>query len=213
MLTQTSVFIICSVFELSFVLNAALHANYLYRRLLHHFYNRTMAKMYRIAGTVIPALTRSFSRSATRLSVDIERSQGALIVSAVRTPVGSFRGSLSLLPATKLGSVAIQAAVQRAEIKPQMVYKSCTLLVIACLLIYYLLLSQVQEVYMGNVLQAGIGQAPARQAAIGAGLPISTICTTVNKVCASGELCYVLQLGSLHAVMSKCPWSCSQTES
>lgn len=52
----------------------------------------------------------------------------------------------------------------------------------------YLIRSKVQEVYMGNVLQAGIGQAPARQAAIGAGLPISTICTTVNKVCASGDL-------------------------
>lgn len=84
-----------------------------------------MAKLYRIAGTVTPTLTRSFSCGVTRLSGEVDRLQSALIVSAVRTPIGSFRGSLSLLPATKLGSVAIQAAVQRAEIKPQMVGKLC----------------------------------------------------------------------------------------
>ena len=79
-----------------------------------------MAKLYRIVGTV-PALTRSFSCSALKLSGEVDRLQAAVIVSAVRTPIASFRGSLSLLPATKLGSVAIQAAVQRAQIKPEMV--------------------------------------------------------------------------------------------
>lgn len=86
------------------------------------------------------------------------------IVSAVRTPIGSFGGSLKDMPATKLGSIAIRAAVERAAIKS----------------------SDVDEVYMGCVLQANLGQAPARQAAILAGLPESVCCTTVNKVCASG---------------------------
>lgn len=86
------------------------------------------------------------------------------IVSAVRTPMGSFGGSLKDLSATQLGSIAIKAAVAKAGIQP----------------------SDVQEVIMGNVLQANLGQAPARQAAKFAGLPNSVICTTVNKVCASG---------------------------
>ena len=86
------------------------------------------------------------------------------IVSAVRTPIGSFGGTLKDIPATKLGAIAIKAAVERAGIKP----------------------SDVQEVYMGCVLQANLGQAPARQAAIFAGLPENVCCTTVNKVCASG---------------------------
>ncbi|XP_012286157.1 acetyl-CoA acetyltransferase, mitochondrial isoform X3 [Orussus abietinus] len=87
-----------------------------------------------------------------------------VIVSAARTPIGSFLGSLSSLSATKLGAVAIQAAIERAGIAKD----------------------QVTEVYMGNVCQAFLGQAPARQSTIFAGLPKSTICTTVNKVCASG---------------------------
>ncbi|KAB1254965.1 Acetyl-CoA acetyltransferase; mitochondrial [Camelus dromedarius] len=87
-----------------------------------------------------------------------------VIVSATRTPIGSFLGSLSALSATKLGSIAIQGAVEKAGIPKE----------------------EVKEVYMGNVLQGGEGQAPARQAALGAGLAISTPCTTVNKVCASG---------------------------
>jgi acetyl-CoA C-acetyltransferase len=86
------------------------------------------------------------------------------IVSAVRTPIGSFGGTLKDIPATKLGATAIKAAVAKAGIKP----------------------SDVQEVYMGCVLQANLGQAPARQAAIFAGLPENVCCTTVNKVCASG---------------------------
>lgn len=86
------------------------------------------------------------------------------IVSAVRTPIGSFGGTLKDVPATKLGAIAIKAAVEKAGIKP----------------------SDVQEVYMGCVLQANLGQAPARQAAIFAGLSENVCCTTVNKVCASG---------------------------
>jgi len=86
------------------------------------------------------------------------------IVAAVRTPIGAFMGSLSTVPATQLGSAAIKGALEKAGIDG----------------------SQVDEVFMGNVLQAGVGQAPARQAALGAGLGQNIICTTVNKVCASG---------------------------
>lgn len=86
------------------------------------------------------------------------------IVSAARTPMGSFMGSLSTVPATKLGSIAIKGALEKINLDPKLV----------------------QEVYMGNVLQAGEGQAPARQAAMGAGLSEETPATTINKVCASG---------------------------
>lgn len=86
------------------------------------------------------------------------------IVSAVRTPMGSFMGSLSTVPATKLGTVAVKGALDKIGLDPKLV----------------------QEIYMGNVLQAGEGQAPARQVALGAGLSIETPSTTVNKVCASG---------------------------
>lgn len=91
-------------------------------------------------------------------------SSNVYIVSAARTPIGSFLGSLSSVPATKLGSTAIQGALKMAGLDPK----------------------EVEEVYMGNVLQAGMGQAPARQAALGAGLSESVPCTTINKVCASG---------------------------
>ncbi len=86
------------------------------------------------------------------------------IVSAVRTPMGSFMGSLSTVPATKLGATAVKGALDKIGLDPE----------------------KVQEIYMGNVLQAGEGQAPARQVALGAGLSINTPSTTVNKVCASG---------------------------
>jgi acetyl-CoA C-acetyltransferase len=86
------------------------------------------------------------------------------IISAVRTPMGSFGGGLKDFSATKLGSIAIKAALEKAGIQPQ----------------------QVQDVLMGSVLQANLGQAPARQAAKLAGLPNEVNCTTVNKVCASG---------------------------
>ncbi|XP_048094093.1 acetyl-CoA acetyltransferase, mitochondrial [Alosa alosa] len=98
-----------------------------------------------------------------------------VIVSAARTPMGSFRGSLSSVPATKLGSVAIKAAVEQAGIP----------------------VDAVKEVYMGNVLQAGEGQAPTRQALLGAGLPISTPATTINKVCASGMKSIMMAAQSL----------------
>ncbi len=94
----------------------------------------------------------------------IEMSKSVYVLSAVRTPMGSFLGSLSTVPATQLGSVAIRGALDAAGIAP----------------------SEVQEVMMGNVLQAGLGQAPARQAAMAAGIPDSVPCTTINKVCASG---------------------------
>lgn len=86
------------------------------------------------------------------------------IVSAVRTPMGSFMGSLSTVPATKLGATAVKGALDKIGLDP----------------------ANVQEIYMGNVLQAGEGQAPARQVALGAGLSVNTPSTTVNKVCASG---------------------------
>ncbi len=87
-----------------------------------------------------------------------------VIVSAVRTPIGSFMGSLSTVPATKLGAIAIKGALDKINLDPNLV----------------------DEVLMGNVVQAGNGQAPARQAALFAGLPNTVACTTVNKVCASG---------------------------
>jgi acetyl-CoA C-acetyltransferase len=87
-----------------------------------------------------------------------------VIVSAVRTPIGSFMGGLSTVTAPRLGAAAIKGALDRIKLD----------------------VSLVDEVFMGNVVQAGVGQAPARQAAIYAGLPNSVACTTVNKVCASG---------------------------
>ncbi|KAK3905816.1 Thiolase, N-terminal domain-containing protein [Staphylotrichum tortipilum] len=93
------------------------------------------------------------------------------IVSAARTPVGSFLGSLSSLSATQLGSHAIKFALERVpEVKPE----------------------DVEEVFFGNVLSANLGQAPARQCAIGAGLSDSVVCTTINKVCASGMKSIIL---------------------
>ena len=86
------------------------------------------------------------------------------IVSAVRTPMGSFGGGLSTISATSLGAKAIQGAVERIGLNP----------------------NEVDEVLMGNVLQANCGQAPARQAAIEAGIPNSVPATTINKVCSSG---------------------------
>ena len=88
----------------------------------------------------------------------------AVIVSAVRTPIGSFMGGLSSITAPKLGAAAIKGALEKIQLDPNLV----------------------NEVYMGNVVQAGVGQAPARQAAIFAGLSNEVACTTINKVCASG---------------------------
>src|SRR5918996_1017892 len=90
--------------------------------------------------------------------------KNVVIVSAARTPIGSFNGALSSVSATRLGSMAIIEALKRIELSGE----------------------KVDEVFMGNVLSAGLGQAPARQAALGAGLPQAVGCTTVNKVCGSG---------------------------
>ncbi len=86
------------------------------------------------------------------------------LISGARTPVGSFNGMLSSFTAPQLGSIAIKEAIKRANIKPEII----------------------DEVIMGCVLQGGLGQAPARQASIGAGIPPSVSCMTVNKVCGSG---------------------------
>ena len=90
--------------------------------------------------------------------------QDAVIVSAVRTAIGIYGGGLAEVPAVKLGEICIRAALERADLKP----------------------SQVEEVIMGNVLQAGLGQNPARQAAVNAGLPVEVPAMTINKVCGSG---------------------------
>ena len=87
-----------------------------------------------------------------------------VIVSAARTPIGSFMGALSTVSAPHLGAAAIKGALEKINLDPNLV----------------------DEVIMGNVVQAGVGQAPARQAALYAGLPNTVIATTINKVCASG---------------------------
>jgi len=107
------------------------------------------------------------------------------IVGIARTPIGGFLGSLSSFSATQLGSIAIASALKRANVDP----------------------SLVQEVFFGNVLSANLGQAPARQAALGAGIPNSVICTTINKVCSSGMKATMLaaqtiQLGSKDVVVA-----------
>jgi acetyl-CoA C-acetyltransferase len=97
------------------------------------------------------------------------------IVSAVRTPIGSFGGSLASVSAVKLGAIAVKAALQRAGVDPK----------------------QVQEVFIGNVVSAGLGQAPATQVAAGAGLGFEIPCTLVNKVCASGMKAVMLGAQSI----------------
>ena len=107
----------------------------------------------------------SWNESVTLpLIINTTMTKEVYIVSVARTPIGSFSGALASVPATRLGAAVIKAAVERAGIKPE----------------------QVNEVFMGNVLSANIGQAPARQASLFAGLSNTTPCTTVNKVCASG---------------------------
>lgn len=98
-----------------------------------------------------------------------------VIVSAVRTPIGSFLGSLSSIPAPKLGAIAIKGALSKINLPGHLV----------------------DEVFMGNVVQAGVGQAPAKQAAIYAGLPDTVPCTTINKVCASGMKAIVFSVQAI----------------
>lgn len=94
----------------------------------------------------------------------MDNSKSIVIVSSVRTPLGSFMGKLSSVPATVLGSTAIKAALNKINLSPE----------------------KIEEVFMGHVVQANCGQAPARQAAINAGIPNTVPCTTINKVCSSG---------------------------
>src|ERR1700682_914160 len=108
-----------------------------------------------------------------------------VIVGAARTPIGAFQGSLASVPAPRLGAVAIKAALERAGVKPD----------------------DVQTVFMGEVLQGGVGQAPARQAALFAGVPKSVPCVTVNKVCGSGldaviEAARVIALGEAEVAVA-----------
>ncbi|MBX2806900.1 MAG: acetyl-CoA C-acyltransferase [Hyphomicrobiales bacterium] len=100
-----------------------------------------------------------------------------VIASIARTPIGGFQGELSALPAPKIGAAAISSALSRASLKPE----------------------QISEVLMGCVLPAGQGQAPARQAAFGAGLPEAVPCTTVNKMCGSGMKTLMMAHDALHA--------------
>jgi acetyl-CoA C-acetyltransferase len=101
----------------------------------------------------------------------------AIILSAVRTPSGKFQGGLSGIPAPKLGAVVVKAAVARAGVDP----------------------AEIDEAFMGNVVSAGLGQAPARQAVIGAGLPSSVGATTINKVCGSGLKAVMLAAQAIKA--------------
>jgi len=112
-------------------------------------------------------------------------SKTVYILSAARTPIGSFGGTLSSVSATQLGAAAIKGALEKAGVAPE----------------------HVQEVYMGNVLSANLGQAPARQAAKYAGLPDATECTTINKVCASGSkaislAAMAIQSGNIHVAVA-----------
>ncbi|KAI8923474.1 Thiolase, N-terminal domain-containing protein [Entophlyctis helioformis] len=117
-----------------------------------------------LAAIRIQPFAKSVSAVRQLATAAAGRLNEVVIVSAARTPVGSFQKSLAKLTAPELGAIAIKAAVERASLKPD----------------------QIEEVYMGNVVSAGVGQSPARQAVIRAGLAESTEATTINKVCASG---------------------------
>ncbi|KAH7684135.1 Thiolase protein [Dioscorea alata] len=119
---------------------------------------------YNPCSTFLPFLQLDLQIMAPAVASDKIKPKDVCIVGVARTPMGGFLGSFSSLSATKLGSIAIEAALKRANIDPALV----------------------QEVVFGNVLSANLGQAPARQAALGAGIPNTVVCTTVNKVCASG---------------------------
>ncbi|KAI8592948.1 Thiolase, N-terminal domain-containing protein [Geranomyces variabilis] len=122
----------------------------------------------RLAGSAPRLLARSYATSSAHLNE-------VVIVSAARTPVGSFQKSLAKLSAPQLGAAAIKGAIEKAGISA----------------------SEIQEVYMGNVVSANIGQAPARQATLLAGIPESAEATTINKVCASGLKAVILAHQSL----------------
>src|SRR6266571_8818150 len=109
---------------------------------------------------------------------DTGRNGAVYLVSAARTPIGKFNGALASTPATALGGVAIRAAVERSGLPEG---------------------TRIDEVLMGQVLQAGVGQAPARQAALNAGLPVTTSATTINRVCGSGLKAIMLAAAEIRA--------------
>ena len=139
---------------------------------------------------MVLVLTRTLQSSATR--------HEAVIVAASRTPVGSLNGSLKSLTAPQLGVVALKHAFEKSGVKPEVV----------------------EEIYFGNVVQAGVGQSPARQVALAAGMKTSSDATTINKVCASGMKAITLaaqsiQLGQRSVIaaggmesMSNAPYVC-----
>jgi acetyl-CoA C-acetyltransferase len=114
---------------------------------------------------------------SSRIKTKIMSKKEVYIISAVRTPMGSFLGAFASIPATQLGSIAIKGALEKSAVP----------------------VNAIDEVFMGNVLQAGTGQAPARQAALGAGLNQNVPCTTINKVCASGMKSIMLGAQSILA--------------
>lgn len=130
------------------------------------FYVANLHKSYFFQAFTV--ITRNYSSKSLNEVV---------IISAARTPMGSFLGSLAPLSAPQLGSIAIKAAIERAAIPKE----------------------EIKEVYMGHVCQGGAGQAPARQAVIFAGMPKTTVCTTVNKVCSSGMKSVMLAAQTLQA--------------
>lgn len=122
-----------------------------------------MASLSRASARAL-ALRASRASSSSSASAPSRGLRDAVIVAFARTPIGTIGGSLASVTAPQLGSVAIRGALARAGVSAE----------------------EVQEVIFGNVVSAGVGQAPARQAARGAGIPDSAVCTTINKVCASG---------------------------
>ena len=125
---------------------------------------RRQASLATSRKVILPNIAHQGQRSFSTTNNKDSQLKNVVITSAVRTPIGSFQSGLASLSAAQLGSIVIKEAVVRSQIEPH----------------------DVGEVYMGNVCIANSGQAPARQAALGALLPLATPCTTINKVCASG---------------------------
>src|SRR5437868_6108191 len=146
---------------------------------------RTIAQMISAERLDSPFRVMNLLRSPAKERAMASQGKKVVIVGAARTPIGAFLGSLAQVPAPRLGATAIQTALQRAGVKPE----------------------EVKTVFMGEVLQGGVGQAPARQAAIYAGIPNTVPCVTVNKVCGSGlesviEGARVIALGEADVVVA-----------
>lgn len=129
-----------------------------------------------------PSKSFTYGIQFRKMSSSITQHPPIYIVSASRTPIGSFQGALSTLPATKLGSIVVKHALDKAGVEGK----------------------EVDEVYFGQVIQAGGGQSPARQVALGAGIPNTTDATTINKVCASGMKSIMLAAQSLTLGTNQC---------